>query len=460
MNRKYVIAVVVLGVLWAGFMVYRHYSGKKDTEDYRAKEHSRMTVIARQSPRAGLGQMGRALEEYHEDNGSYPSSLDQLYPKYITNKSFIDEIDWYYEPGGNDFYLSKTVIRDNKTMVASVDKGLRPRVETSVMVASPTPAPGTGEATAPEGRAVKTAEVSVQSREEFWEALRLRQQGETSAYLARRDRLRIVSAMRPSVVSRVEYEVSSSVEAELSQKYLVWKDKGGVLGFGNVDYPVSGRQNIYAMGSWYDIKVPMPKEEEPSGRETGIQTGEEDPEMIAQRLGERYLVWKGRQGVLGFGNVDYPQRDRLSVFQADGWVNVERPTLLAETGKVEVFEPEEGKSFEAMASALSPEYLVWKDGQVLGFGNVDYPDRVPVSAFQTDGWVKIERPAPPAETGREEAYKANEVEPADTVASELSTRYLVWKDQDGTLGFGNVEYPETKNISHVHVSGRWEKVIN
>jgi len=41
-------------------MAYRHYKGKQGTDDYRAKEHSRITVIAKQSPRAGLGQMGRA----------------------------------------------------------------------------------------------------------------------------------------------------------------------------------------------------------------------------------------------------------------------------------------------------------------------------------------------------------------------------------------------------------------
>ncbi len=392
MNKKYVIAIGVLMIVWVGFMAYRHYVGNQEGDDYRAKEHSRITVIAKQSPRAGLGQMGRALQKYYEENRAYPSSLEKLYPKYVGNKSFIDEIDWYYEPKGDDFYLSKTIVRDNKRMMAFLDKGLRPRVETGVMVAAPTPAPGPAEVRGPEGPVAEKAEISVRSREEFWDALRLRQKGGVSAYLARRDRLRIVSAMRPQVVSVVQYEVSSSVETELSQKYLVWKDKGGILGFGNVEYPASGRQNIYAMGSWYDVKVPLQKDEGPTGPEAGIGERKEGPEMIASNLGERYLVWKGQQGVLGFGNVEYPQRDRVSV-------------------------------------------------------------------YQTDGWVNIERPAPPAETGKEEEYKTEEGKSAE-VAPELSARHLVWKDQDGTIGFGNVEYPETKNISHVHVRGSWEKVIN
>ena len=117
------------------------------------------------------------------------------------------------------------------------------------------------------------------------------------------------------------------------------------------------------------------------------------------------------------------------------------------------------KSAETVASELGSKYFVWKDEQVLGFGNVGYPARTRVSVYQSDGWVNIERPAPPAEAGKGEEYKTEEGKSAE-VAPELSTRYLVWKDQDGTIGFGNVEYPETKNISHVHVSGSWEKVIN
>jgi hypothetical protein len=440
MNKKYVIGVAVLIVVWVAFMAYRHYRGKQEGDEYRAKEHSRITVGARQSARAGLGQMGRALQKYYEENRSYPSSLEKLYPKYVGNKSFIEEIDWYYEPKGDNFFLSKTVVRNNKRMMASF--------------------PGPAEVRGPEGPVVEKAEISVRSREEFWEALRLRQKGDVSAYLAKRDRLRIVSAMRPEVVSVVRYDVSSSVESELSQKYLVWKDKGGILGFGNVEYPASGRQDIYAMGSWYDVKVPLRKEEGPTGPEAGIGERKEGPEMIASNLGERYLVWKGRQGVLGFGNVEYPQRDRVSVYQSDGWVNIERPAPPAEIGKEEEeYESQKGKSAEVVASELGSQYFVWKDEQVLGFGNVGYPARARVSVYQSDGWVNIERPAPPAEAGKGEEYKTEEGKSAE-VAPELSTRYLVWKDQDGTLGFGNVEYPETKNISHVHVSGSWEKVIN
>jgi hypothetical protein len=393
MNKKYVIAISIVIGLWVAFMAYRHVRGKRETEDFEAKEYSRVTIIAKQSPRAGLGQMGRALQKYYEEKRAYPSRLQELYPEYLGNKSFIEEIDWYYEPKGDNFYLSKTVTRDNRRMIASIDKGLMPRVETGVMVAAPTPTPKPGEVERPEGIVAERPAISIRSREEFWDALRLSQKGLTPASWAKRDKLRIISSIRPEIVSVETYEVSSSVEAKLSQRYLVWKDKNGILGFGNVAYPAAKRQTVYAKGSWYDIKVPLPKEEGPMTPDAKTAKKEEGHEVIASSLSQRYLVWKSREGILGFGNVGYPKRDRVSVFQDDSWVGVKRPVLPAETGKEEAYRPEKDKS-------------------------------------------------------------------VDMMASELSTRYLVWKDKHGTLGFGNVRYPETKNISHVHVNGIWEKVIN
>jgi hypothetical protein len=461
MKKNYIVAISILIGLWVAFMAYRHVTRKQETEQYEAKEYSRVTVIARQSPRAGLGQMARALQKYYEKKQAYPSRLIELYPEYLGNKSFIEEIDWYYEPRGNNFYLSKTVIRDNRRMVASIDRGLMPRVETGVMVAAPTPTPKPAQAERREGLFAERPEISITSREEFWEMLRLREKGITPASWAKRDKRRIIASIRPEILSVVELDATSTLEDQLSQRYLVWKDRNGILGIGNVQYPATQRQTVYAMGSWYDIKVPFPTEEGPitPDAKTAKKTG--GPEVIASSLSQRHLVWRSRHGILGFGNVGYPQRDRVSVFQDDGWVNVERPVAPAETSNEEAYEPEQGKPVETIASELSTRYLVWKDEKTLGFGNVGYPQRDRVSVFQDDGWVNVERPPPlPADIRAEGDYGSQKAKPPEKITSELSNRYLVWKDQHGTLGFGNVEYPETDNISHVHVNGSWEKVIN
>jgi hypothetical protein len=82
-------------------------------------------------------------------------------------------------------------------------------------------------------------------------------------------------------------------------------------------------------------------------------------ETVASELSTRYLVWKDQHNTLGFGNVGYPERDRVSVFQDDSWVGVERPPLPVETGKEEEYEykPEKGKSAETVASELRANQL-------------------------------------------------------------------------------------------------------
>ena len=114
MKKHYIIIVSIVIVLWSGFMVYRHHKRKHDTSAYTQKAHNQVTEVAKKSPRAGLAQMGMALNKYYEKNHAYPSGLKELVPEYLANKSLVEEIDWHYELRGDDFYLSKTLILGNK----------------------------------------------------------------------------------------------------------------------------------------------------------------------------------------------------------------------------------------------------------------------------------------------------------------------------------------------------------
>jgi hypothetical protein len=83
-----------------------------------------------------------------------------------------------------------------------------------------------------------------------------------------------------------------------------------------------------------------------------------------------------------------------------------------------------------------------------------------VSAYQDSEWLGVQTPVLPAKTGVEEDDRSQEGKLSEAIAPELGTRYLVWKDEHGNLGFGNVKYPETQDISYVIVNGSWEKVVN
>jgi hypothetical protein len=453
MKKKQIIFVSVVIALWAGFMAFRHFREKGDIKEHHAVEHARITEAARTSPRAGLAQMGSALQRYHDDNNTYPPTLKELHPKYVSNKAFIDELDWYYTRQGDNFFLSKTVVRDNKRMVASVDKSLMPRVETGVMVATPIPTPEPAEVETPEAPITGTPEISIQSREEFWEALRRRELDKAAQPLPQKRTSAILLARRPKIISVVEPGVVSEAEREVSQKYLVWKDNDGTLGFGDAQFPAATSRTVFDEGNWYDVTIPMPEEMVSVGSDTQPAGTEVDPKEIVSKMGDRYLVWKGEQGTLGFGNIAYPEKDPVAVFGDNDWVSVERSVPVVQTVGEEEYVASEEKTSEAVASQLSTEYLVWKDQDTLGFSNVSYPEAGQVSAYEEDGWVGVERPALPPRTNSEDEFVSPEGASPETVPSEISAQYLVWKDELGNLGFGNVAYPGTGQVSAYEEDG-------
>ncbi len=402
MEKKYIIAVSVVVVLWCGFMAYRHFKKKEDTSTYTHKMHAQITEAAKKAPRAGLTEMGSGLASYYNEHNEYPSNLMDLYPKHIPNKSLIEEIDWYYEPRGDDFYLSKTLTIGDKRIVASVDNGLRPQAETGVMVAAPKPPPKPKVVKKPEEVEAQVAELAESretemeklelAREEFLKALRERQMYVASVSLPERDEARLIATVQPELLSTTEGQIAAGIESELSRKYLIWKDKNGVLGFSNVQYPSADTLAIHAIGRWYDVRMPERKPEEQLDSEIMAEKRTKSPEMIASEFSSRYLVWKDKHGTLGFGDGQYPETELASVFHADAWVSVKRPQPARDTG----LEPDQGL---------------------------------------------------------QEKVKSPEI-----IASGFSSRHLVWKDKHGTLGFGNGQYPEMNDISYVHVDGNWEPV--
>jgi len=463
MQKKYIMVVAVAVVLWCAFMGYRHHKGKRDTDAYTQEANNRATQMAKASPRAGLAQMGMALKRYYDENNAYPANLTELFPKYLANQTLIEEIEWYYEPRGNDFFLSKTLIVGDKRIVASIDKGLRPQAETGAMVATPTPIPKPRQVKKPQEVIAQKPESSARkklalAREAFFEALRQRQLDVTSVSALEGSESRIIATVQPEVVSMTQSEIGSGVESDLSERYLVWKDKNKVLGFSNVQYPHADKLSIYAIGNWYHVKMPSPKDREPIASETEIRKRKKDPDAIVSNLEGRYLVWKDERGRLGFGNVGYPEKEPVSVRQADHWMKVQRPRLAADTSREEDHGFQRRKSQPEIASAFSTGCLVWKDERGrLGFGNVGYPEKEPVSVRQADSWITVQRPRLAADTGREEDHGLQRRKSQVEIASKLSTRHLVWKDEYGALGFGNVQYPEGAAVS-VFQTDSWTRM--
>jgi hypothetical protein len=110
---------------------------------------------------------------------------------------------------------------------------------------------------------------------------------------------------------------SEAIASTLSRRFLVWKDKSGTLGFGNLQYPGKDLESVYDIDGWAEAKRARSIQ-----KEWGAQKAEtlktDSPEDVAAAFSTRYLVWKGKGGVLGFGNVQYPKAETISGVHVNG----------------------------------------------------------------------------------------------------------------------------------------------
>jgi hypothetical protein len=168
--------------------------------------------------------------------------------------------------------------------------------ELGVMVASPSPESETGAETTSQAEAEDTGEM------EQAEGLE-----EASGQLI---------ATAPEIVTVVKEEIAPGIDPKLGSAYLVWKDENGRLGFGNVDYPSSYKLSVYSGGMYQNIRQPTPLER--TSRLTEIADKGKSKDEIASSIGKQVLVWRNKDGTLGFGNVDYPKGHDVSHVNVNG----------------------------------------------------------------------------------------------------------------------------------------------
>ncbi|MBW1866608.1 MAG: hypothetical protein JRI38_02525 [Deltaproteobacteria bacterium] len=299
MEKKYIIIVFIVLTAWISLMGYRHFLTTKETREHYQEAYNRMEIIALKTPSGGLAQMAMALNKYHQENKHYPDSLMDLHPEYVISKSFLTRINWQYKSQVDNFSLSKTVTINNREISASIDKSLRPSTGSKIMLATAVPvkkAPVIAPLPAP---------LEPDNKSLVVETISFKQQ------------------QAPEVLPEIEVETyietgsASPMASALSNKYLVWKDKNGNLGFGNINYPDKKNISICTADKWLTLaKTRLPAVGRKQGSE--IMTALQQNQNSAIGRNRRFLVWKNKQGILGFGNVDYPSREQVSLIYANG----------------------------------------------------------------------------------------------------------------------------------------------
>jgi hypothetical protein len=267
MENKYIVAISIVLVFVAGFFVYRHTKKQAEFDEDVKKQSSVMVGMARTSPIGGLTQMAMALKKYETENGRFPHTLDQLYPNYIGHRAFIDEIPWEYTAGEHEFSLKKRFTMKGRRMIASIDKTMEPKIQTGLMVAS---AGGVSEGVAPgqpktgggSQAPVPGKGPSIVAKEKSVQAV-LQQQMPAQPVDLPKEETKYLSEPVPEAFSILGSEECTDFPLEVGQSHLVWKDIGGVMGFGNVEYPGVERMAILADGKWLSVERARMKMQEP-----------------------------------------------------------------------------------------------------------------------------------------------------------------------------------------------------
>lgn len=263
MDKKYLIVFAVAIAAAASFFFFKSQKNEKDLKAHKNQQYSRMIQAAGKSSIAGLSHMGRALNKYRKEKGSYPDTLSALYPDYITAKAFIYDIQWHYEPMGDDFYLGKTVhTNKNKLLRAAIGSDLKPIHESmlaSIAKSKPIPASaGTTSVTKMSGERATLA-----SRKNPKLVAKTETPGRSSSSPQTIGRKPGFSQKPPMSRKSTFHELEPVSIEELSEEehflhhvrgsVLVWKNNDGTLGFGNVQYPTSEKMTIYDQGEWVKI---------------------------------------------------------------------------------------------------------------------------------------------------------------------------------------------------------------
>jgi hypothetical protein len=333
-EKKYLIIFVVVVVAAAGFFIFKSQKNEKELKTHRSRQYNRMIEVANKSAMAGMSHMGRALNKYRDEKGSYPDNLSDLYPDYIPDKAFIDEIQWYYEPRGNDFYLRKTYEnKNNKVLTAAIGSDLLPQQES--MVASidkpkQTPAPtATRSLTKKPGASItlasKTNPRSLIETDTTGPDSSRRQTTEAKPRISQESHSPQKSSFHElEPVSTQKLSEEEQFVKGVKGNFLVWKNADGSLGFGNVQYPNSGKMTIYDEGKWLQVRHRSPNSEtKKATRQTLIEKVATIDRLVASNS-SRFLVWKDSEGTVCLSNVQYPNNPDIQIHVEGSWQSAKK----------------------------------------------------------------------------------------------------------------------------------------
>jgi len=261
MNSKKIVGVLVIIALFAGgYQFFQRDKHDKALSDHNNEKFQKVRKAAQKSSTAGLLVMASAINKYHKKNGNYPEDLNTLYPEFIPDKSFISTLNFSYTQGKGT-YLIKRNVKGSQTF-SSIGPDLRlktgklktaPSANKIVLVDNSKPAQKQSALKLPTSKS-KPNKKNILKKEGVTNALPSDEIKKTSKRKLN-DR-KIKSKYKPEF-NIVEKELNSDETFLLSlwrSNLYIWKDKDGIIGFSNYQYPDGKNLSIYRNKVWVEYQ--------------------------------------------------------------------------------------------------------------------------------------------------------------------------------------------------------------
>lgn len=232
-----IIALVCLTVIISGLTFYQQKKKNTALTAHNEQKFERVKKIAKKSSSAGMLLMASALNKYKKKNGKYPDKLQELYPKFISDKTFISELGWKYTQKNNSFLIQRNI--KGQPVIASMGPDLKLKtkrhlVKSKIMVAN---AADNKKKVADMLADVPKYEVKTYKRKKIKKEEKKKAPPKNSR----------ISVVKKELKKDEEFLYSFN-----NTGLYIWKAKDGTIGFSDIQYPNKNKLTIFKDKNWIE----------------------------------------------------------------------------------------------------------------------------------------------------------------------------------------------------------------
>lgn len=268
--KKIVVFLTIAVVLGAGLYLFQKDKQEKELIAYNKLKYQQMTEAAMTSSPTGLLVMASTINKYHQTKGHYPEKLLDLYPEFIPDKAFISTLNWKYDLANGSYVIKKNITGQKTFASMGPDLKLKTGIDDS--------------ATQPEAVAASNKPKSQKTE--------------------------MAQALAPKSL-KAESDINNGTTfIETVKKASLPKIKKTLTDSNTVDA----------------------KDIAPFKPSAGIVKKElsKNEEYLLSFDGGRLYIWKTKDGIIGFSDIQYPDEKQLTIYRDRSWIEygVDQNTII------------------------------------------------------------------------------------------------------------------------------------